>query len=480
MSEINIDDVLKKIKSYNEEEYDRVLKAYEIASKAHAGQKRQSGDDYISHPVNVAYILTEMMADGATICAALLHDTIEDTYITKELIISEFGETIADLVDGVTKIKNMKFGSTEEQHDANIHKLITGIKTDIRIIIIKLADRLHNMRTLSFKADNKQKRIALETLKVYVPLADKIGAYRIKKELEDLALKFLEPDLYELIKCKREDTFNELKYDLEKMGKMVVKKLSEVGIEAQSSVRIKNIHGIYKCLKNNIEFENIHDLLVIKIIVDKIPDCYLALWKVHESFLPVIKLTKDFICKPKTNLYQSLHTTVFGMNDWLVQFQIRTDEMDRIATYGLPAYWEKLKGKAAFEMQQKVITEIPFYSYLENIENISDNKKTFASLIDDELLAPSVYVRTRNGKMIELPKGSTPVDFAYKIDTRLGDYLEKAIVNEQEVALDYKLQNEDNVLIITGDKLKKYDIEIITKLRTKLAKDKIKISLKKI
>ena len=162
------------------------------------------------------------------------------------------------------------------------------------------------------------------------------------------------------------------------------------------------------------------------------------------------------------------------MNDWMVQFQIRTDEMDRIATFGLPAYWKRLKGKAASEMQQKVITEIPFYSYLENIENLSDNKKTFASLIDDELLAPSVYVRTRSGRMIELPEGSTPIDFAYKIDTHLGDYLEKAIVNEQEVALDYKLQNEDNVLIVTGDKLKKYDIEIITKLRTKLAKDRIK------
>ncbi|MBO5096329.1 MAG: bifunctional (p)ppGpp synthetase/guanosine-3',5'-bis(diphosphate) 3'-pyrophosphohydrolase [Bacilli bacterium] len=474
MSKININDVLDNIKNYNEEEYERVLKAYKIAEKAHFGQKRQSGEDYITHPVNVAYILTEMMADGATICAALLHDTIEDTDITKEFIVKEFNETVAILVDGVTKIKNMKFGSTEEQHAVNLHKLITGIKTDVRIIIIKLADRLHNMRTLGFKAGDKQKRIALETLKVYVPLADKIGAYRVKKELEDLALKYLEPDLYQLIETKRIDTYNELKIDLENMGKLVVKKLSEIGIEATSSIRIKNIHGIYKCIKNKIDFENIHDLLVVKIIVDKIPDCYLALWKVHESYLPLIKLTKDFICKPKTNLYQSLHTTVFGMNDWMVQFQIRTDEMDRIATFGLPAYWKRLKGKAASEMQQKVITEIPFYSYLENIENLSDNKKTFASLIDDELLAPSVYVRTRSGRMIELPEGSTPIDFAYKIDTHLGDYLEKAIVNEQEVALDYKLQNEDNVLIVTGDKLKKYDIEIITKLRTKLAKDRIK------
>ena len=474
MNKININDVLQNIKNYNEEEYDRVLKAYKIAEKAHLGQKRQSGEDYITHPVNVAFILTEMMADGATVCAALLHDTIEDTNITKEFIAEEFGETVAILVDGVTKIKNMKFGSTEEQHAVNLHKLITGIKTDVRIIIIKLADRLHNMRTLGFKAGDKQKRIALETLKVYVPLADKIGAYRVKKELEDLALKYLEPDLYELIDSKRKITYENIKDDLTNMGKLVVKNLSEIGIEAHSSIRIKNIYGIYRCLKNKIDFENIHDLLVVKIIVDKIPDCYLALWKVHESFLPLIKLTKDFICKPKTNLYQSLHTTVFGMNDWMVQFQIRTDEMDRIAAFGLPAYWKKLKGKAASEMQQKVITEIPFYSYLENIENLSDNKKTFASLIDDELLAPSVYVRTRSGKMIELPEGSTPIDFAYKIDTHLGDYLEKAIVNEQEVALDYKLQNEDNVLIVTGDKLKKYDIEIITKLRTKLAKDRIK------
>lgn len=474
MCKININDVLDNIKNYNEEEYERVLKAYKIAEKAHFGQKRQSGEDYITHPVNVAFILTEMMADGATVCAALLHDTIEDTDITKEFIVKEFNETVAILVDGVTKIKNMKFGSTEEQHAVNLHKLITGIKTDVRIIIIKLADRLHNMRTLGFKAGDKQKRIALETLKVYVPLADKIGAYRVKKELEDLALKYLEPDLYELIDNKRKETYENIKDDLENMGKLVVKKLSEIGIKATSSIRIKNIHGIYKCIKNKIDFENIHDLLVVKIIVDKIPECYLALWKVHESFLPLIKLTKDFICKPKTNLYQSLHTTVFGMNDWMVQFQIRTDEMDRIATFGLPAYWKRLKGEAASEMQQKVITEIPFYSYLENIENLSDNKKTFASLIDDELLAPSVYVRTRSGKMIELPEGSTPIDFAYKIDTHLGDYLQKAIVNEQEVALDYKLQNEDNVLIVTGSKLKKYDIEIITKLRTKLAKDRIK------
>ena len=302
MSKININDVLDNIKNYNEEEYESVLKAYKIAEKAHFGQKRQSGEDYITHPVNVAYILTEMMADGATICSALLHDTIEDTDITKEFIVKEFNETVAILVDGVTKIKNMKFGSTEEQHAVNLHKLITGIKTDVRIIIIKLADRLHNMRTLGFKAGDKQKRIALETLKVYVPLADKIGAYRVKKELEDLALKYLEPDLYQLIETKRIDTYNELKIDLENMGKLVVKKLSEIGIEATSSVRIKNINGIYKCIKNKIDFENIHDLLVVKIIVDKIPECYLALWKVHESFLPLIKLTKDFICKPKTNL----------------------------------------------------------------------------------------------------------------------------------------------------------------------------------
>ena len=474
MSKININDVLDNIKNYNEEEYEKVLKAYKIAEKAHFGQKRQSGEDYITHPVNVAFILTEMMADGATVCAALLHDTIEDSDITKEYLIEEFDETVAKLVDGVTKIKNMKFGSTEEQHAVNLHKLITGIKTDVRIIIIKLADRLHNMRTLGFKTGDKQKRIALETLKVYVPLAEKLGAYRVKKGLEDLALKYLEPDLYEMISNKRNETFNELKSELENMGNIVVKKLSDIGIEASSSVRIKNIYGIYRCLKNKIDFENIHDLLVVKIVVDKIPDCYLALWKVHESYSPLIKLTKDFICKPKTNLYQSLHTTVFGINEWMVQFQIRTNEMDRVATYGLPAYWKKLKGQAASEMQQRVISDIPFYSYLENIENISDNKNTFAALIGDELLAPSVYVRTRSGEMIELPEGSTPIDFAYKIDDRLGNYLDKAIVNEQEVALDYQLQNEDNVLIVTGKKLKKYDIEIITKLRTKLAKDKIK------
>lgn len=474
MNKITIDDVLENIKNYNLEEYDKVLKAYEIANKAHFGQKRQSGDDFITHPINVAYILTEMMADGATICAALLHDTIEDTNLTKEIILKEFDEKIAILVDGVTKIKGMNFGNSEEEHEANLHKLITSIKTDIRIIIIKLADRLHNMRTLGFKSGEKQKQKALETLKVYVPLADKIGAYRVKKELEDLALKYLEPEIYEYIKTKRNDVYEELKSDLENMGKLIVQKLSEIGLEAKSSARIKNIYGIYKCLKNNIDFENIHDLLVIKIVVDKIPDCYLALWKVHETYMPLTKLTKDFICKPKTNLYQSLHTTVFGMNNWMVQFQIRTDEMDRIASFGLPAYWKKLKGKAAHEMQHKVITEIPFYNYLENIENLSGDKKTFVALIDDELLAPSVYVRTRSGEMIELPEGSTPIDFAYKIDNRLGDYLDKAIVNEQEVSLDYKLQNEDNVFIVTKRSQANYSKEFIDKVRTKLAKERMK------
>lgn len=441
-------DLFELIKTYSYEEFLRINKAYKIASEAHAGQKRQSGEDYITHPVNVAYILAEIMADSDTICAALLHDTIEDTYITKEFIAEEFNDTIADLVDGVSKINNESFSSFEDERNANIHKLITSIKTDIRIIIIKLADRLHNMRTLEYKTSFKQKNKALETLEIYSPLAEKIGAYRIKKELEDLSLKFLKPDIYNEIAFKRDRAIEENMPCLIEMQNYLNKVLEGNEIPNEIRIRFKNIYGIYLNNPKGMELEKIHDLMTLQILVDSIKNCYLALMYTHRKY-PLYGCFKDYISKSKTNLYQSLHTTVFGENNHLVQAQIRTFAMANVASFGLTAYWRTEKNDASLVMQKELSKHLQFYESLTKIDDLAEDNKEFVELVEKELLATNVYVRTMSGEIIELPIGSTPIDFAYKIHSDIGNSMSTAIVNGEEVPFDYVLKNDDRVEIIT-------------------------------
>ncbi|CDE74006.1 relA/SpoT family protein [Clostridium sp. CAG:451] len=334
---LTIDDLLNVVKEYNNEEVDYVKKTYDFASYLHDGQIRQSGEPYITHPLNVAYILAEMHADRDTLCAGLLHDTLEDTNVTKEEIERLFNQDVAKLVDGVTKISKLNFSTKQDQNLANTRKIITGITEDVRIIIIKLADRLHNMRTLEFKSEFKQKENSMETMDIFVPLAYCIGAYRLKSELEDLSLKYLYPDKYKRIEETKLKVESDSSYCLEEMLATINELLTNKGIPHEIKVRTKNIYGIYKRLEQGHKVSDIHDLLALKVMVDDIANCYYTLGLVHSKYHPINNKFKDYISNPKTNRYQSLHTTVFGLDDRLVQTQIRTFEMDKIASFGLTA-----------------------------------------------------------------------------------------------------------------------------------------------
>ena len=400
---ITKEDLFNKIKEYNSEEVELVKKAYEYAENLHNGQYRQSGEPYISHPLNVAYILAEMHADGDTICAGLLHDTLEDTNITKEDIAHDFNQNIASLVDGVTKLSKMNFSSKQDQNYANTRKIITGITEDVRIIIIKLADRLHNMRTLEYKSEFKQKENSLETMEIFVPLSYLIGAYRIKSELEDLSLRYLKPDVYMRIQDKKEKLENECIPCLQEMLYKIEKLLNDRNVPNEIKVRTKNIYGIYKRLSEGHKLSDIHDLLALKIMVDEVDNCYKTLGIVHDVYHPINERFKDYICNPKTNMYSSLHTTVFGPNDRLVQTQIRTFEMDKIASFGLTAYWESEKGKARDLMQQDLKNKFQFFNSLIEINSIFGDNQEFVRQVKNELFSDKVYVLiNQSGKNIWL------------------------------------------------------------------------------
>ncbi len=474
MSSITLEDLLEKIREYNPTEVENIKKAYEYALKLHDGQMRQSGEPYISHPLNVAYILSEMKADKDTICAGLLHDTLEDTNITKEDISHDFNQNIANLVDGVTKLSKMNFSNKQDQNVANTRKILTGITEDVRIIIIKLADRLHNMRTLQFKSEFKQKENALETMEIFVPLAYYIGAYRIKSELEDLSLQYLKPDMYKRIeerKLKLEKTSESC---LKEMLNKIETLLNDKDIPNEIKVRTKNIYGIYKRLSEGNKLSDIHDLLALKIMVDNVENCYYTLGMIHKEYHPINEKFKDYICNPKTNMYRSLHTTVFGPEDKLVQTQIRTFDMDRVASFGLTAYWNEQMGNARNIMQEDLKKKFQFFKSLTEINSMFGDNQAFVNQVKNELFADKVYVYTTKGDIIELPKGSTAIDFAYKIHTDIGNTMVGVFVNDEYVPVDYILKNKDRVRIVTDDLSFGPREDWIDKAHTSLAKRKIK------
>ena len=471
---ILIDDLLNPVKTYSEDEVEIVRSAYEYAKNLHNGQLRQSGEPYIMHTLSVSYILAEMHADRDTICAGLLHDTLEDTNITKEDIAHDFNQNIANLVDGVTKLSKMNFSSKQDQNHANTRKIITGITEDVRIIIIKLADRLHNMRTLKFKSEFKQKENALETMEIFVPLAYYIGAYRIKSELEDLSLQYLKPDMYEQIeekKIKVEDDNNQI---LKEMLKKIKGMLDDKNIPNEIKVRTKNIYGIYKKLSAGQKLSEIHDLLALKIMVEEVEQCYLTLGFIHNEYHPINDKFKDYICNPKTNMYKSLHTTVFGPNDRLVQTQVRTFDMDKVASFGLTAYWDVEKGNARNVMQSDLKEKFQFFKSLTEINSMFGDNQEFVNQVKSELFSEKVYVYTTKGDIIELLKGSTPIDFAYKIYTDIGNTMVGAFVNDEYVPVDYKLKNKDRVRIVTDELSYGPREDWLDKAHTTLAKRKIK------
>ena len=436
-----LDKLLEMVKNYNPDEVENLIKAYEIANDAHKDQLRESGEPYIIHPINVCINLAKFHADGSTLVAGMLHDVVEDTSMTIEDIKREFGSDVAKLVLGVTKINNLHFSSLDEARDANIRRIITSLNDDVRIIIIKLCDRLHNMKTLQFKAKNKQQRSALETLSIFVPLAYFIGAFRLKCELEDICLSYLKPEIYEELYKKSESIRNNYIKCIDETEEKISKVLTDNNINYEMRARIINVYNIYKKIKKGYKINEIHDLVNIKIMVDSIDECYKVLGLVHRLFPPMNYKFKDYIAQPKTNMYSSLHTTVFGPDEKIIQIQIKTKEMDNINTYGLASFWNKYEGLGSKKMQDALINKFQFLSTITMLDESIKNDKSFVEKIKDEIFSNNIYVYTANGDIIELPLGATPIDFAYKIHSNIGNHLSKCFVNGDEVKLDYKLQN---------------------------------------
>lgn len=471
---ISFDDLIMKLKTYNEEEVVSITRAYEFAKVLHDGQFRQSGEPYISHPLNVAYILADMHADRDTVIAGLLHDTLEDTHICKKDIESEFGSEVAKLVDGVTKISRMNFSTKVDQNYANTRKIITGITDDVRIIIVKLADRLHNMRTLEFKSDIKQKENSLETMEIFVPLAYCIGAYRIKSELEDLSLRYLKPDTYKYIENMKNDIEISSRDCLSEMLYNINNILCDNNISNEIKVRTKNIYGIYKRLSEGNKISDIHDLLALKIMVDDISNCYRSLGLIHSLYHPINNKFKDYICNPKTNMYKSLHTTVFGSEDRLVQTQIRTFYMDKVASFGLTSYWDYQKGNARYVMQEELRKKSQTFNSLTQYNSMFGDNQEFVDQVKSELFGDKIYVYNSRGEYIELPKGATLIDYAYKLGIDYGNKLVGAYVNDSKVYPEYVLSNKDRINLICSDLIYGPKAEWENVAITGLAKSKIR------
>lgn len=473
MDNISINDILNLVNDYSEEELNKIKKAYEYASNLHSHQFRDSNEPYIIHPLNVAYILASIHADSDTICAGLLHDTLEDTVYTKEEMCNDFGESITLLVDGVTKISKMSYSSKEERNYANTRKIITSITKDIRIIIIKLADRLHNMRTLQYKEPKKQKENALETMEIFVPIAYFIGAYKIKNELEDLSFYYLNKDKYCEISDKRKKM--ELLYRdcLFQMREKLTTILADNNVPCDIRVRTKNVYGIYKRLVKSESIGDIHDLFSMKIIVDELFNCYKTLCLVHQCYNPINGKFKDFICNPKTNRYQSLHTTVFGPEERLVQTQIRTYDMDRINNYGLTAYWDINKDEARIIMQEDLSRKYQFFKSLVEIDSVFADNRAFVNRVKNEIFNKQVYFYDALGNTIELPEGSTLLDYAYSLSDYYGDNLQSGIVNGKSVGANYVIQNKDRVRILLNNSLHQDRSGLIGELATTKARERI-------
>ena len=464
----------KQVKTYNKKGWDIIYQAYLYANELHKKQKRESGEAYITHPIAVCTILATMHADTDTLCAGLLHDVLEDTKATLKDIEERFNPTVAYLVNGVTKISKMKLLTHNDITAQNLRNIIVSLRKDARIVIIKLADRLHNMRTLQYKKEKRQNDIALETLEIYVPLAYYIGSYDIKSELENICFKYLKPAEYKDLEKKLITIHNDSHKTLNKMVLEVKKRLKQEGIKSHIEIKYKDLYSVYKKMITKSTIDNIHDLLTIRVIVKTVRECYLALMAVHSLYPPFTLKFKDYIVKPKTNMYQSLHTTVFAEGNRLVQFQIKTKEMDRIAEYGLTSYWFSNKDFASTKMQKDLETNFQFFKSIEELDSSIQDNIEFVNQAKQELFSRNVYVRTAQGEVIELPYNSTPIDFAYKIHTDLGNTMIAAIVNDASVPFDYKLKNNDRVRIVTDSKVFVPKDDWLDKVATTHARRKIK------
>ncbi len=468
-----IENLLLSIEQYNPNaDMKQIIKAFHFAEAAHEGQFRNSGEKFIVHPYNVAIILTELNMDTTTIVAGLLHDVIEDTNITYDDVVLEFGEEVADLVEGVTKLKKLQYKTKQENQAENLRKMVLAMAKDIRVIIIKLADRLHNMRTLEYMSEEKKKEKALETLEIYAPLAHRLGISKIKWELEDLSLRYLDPEGYYDLVDKVSKRRKEREAYIQRIIKDLDEKLEEMNIPRDISGRPKNFYSIYKkMVYQNKSFEQIFDLTAIRVIVDNVKDCYGVLGIVHTMWKPIPGRFKDYIAMPKPNMYQSLHTTVIGPEGEIFEVQIRTWDMHRTAEYGIAAHWKYKEGTIKTDNFDEKLTWLR--QLLEWQKDLKDPTE-FMETLKIDFFTDEVFVFTPKGDVINLPNGSTPIDFAYRVHTAVGNSCVGAKVDGRIVPLDYKLKNGNIVEILTSSSSTGPSRDWLKIVKSSQAKNKIR------
>jgi GTP diphosphokinase / guanosine-3',5'-bis(diphosphate) 3'-diphosphatase len=468
----DIDQLLARLQSYQPDaDLGMIRKAYEFSARAHQGQTRRSGEPYVQHPVAVAGVLTlpEDRCGGGR--GRIAHDTLEDTVATADELEREFGKEVVHLVDGVTKIGKITFRSSEEKQAENFRKMVLSMADDIRVVIIKLADRLHNMRTLEHLGENKRQEIAQETLEIYAPLANRIGIGWVKNELEDLCLKHLKPDVYETLRVSVAKRDEDRQQYIQEVGALVRKAVEENGLVGAIYGRPKHLYGVYqKMNKQSISFDEVYDLTALRIITDTKMNCYALLGVIHSLWRPLPGRFKDYIAIPKSNLYQSLHTTVVGPKGEHVEFQIRTEEMHRVAEYGIAAHWKYKEQDRIDDKDSKTFGWLR--QFVEWQKDLPDNRQ-FMDSVKLELFHDVVYVFTPKGSVKELPKGSTPIDFAYAIHTEVGDHCVGAKVNGKIVPLKHEVASGDTIEILTSTNQTPHK-DWLKFVRTSRAKTKIK------
>ena len=480
MHDKELQELIESIKNYAPNmDTSMVEKAYYLGKKAHEGQFRKSGEPYFIHPIAVAKILTDMELDAQTISAGLLHDVVEDTEYTYDYIKKEFGVEVADLVDGVTKLGQIKYQSKEETQAENLRKMFLAMAKDIRVILIKLADRLHNMRTLKYMSPEKAKSKAIETLEIYGGIAHRLGISKIKWELEDLALRYIDPEGYYELVDKVATKRSQREEYIQNIVKLLETKFEEVNIDCDVYGRPKHFYSIYKKMqKKNKDFGEIFDLTAVRIIVESVKDCYAVLGMVHTLWKPMPGRFKDYIAMPKPNMYQSLHTTVIGPNGEPVEIQIRTAEMHQIAEYGIAAHWKYKEGNSSLS-EGKTEEKLQWLRQMMEWEKDLKDPHEFLDALKEDVFNSQVYVFTPKGDVVELPAESTPIDFAYRVHTNVGNKCVGAKIDGRIVTIDYKLQNGNIVEILTSSNSNGPSRDWINIVKTPNAKSRIRQWFKK-